>query len=111
VTEIREAPRELVALAVAMRPDWDEEETWQAVRATHDAAWPWKRTLQETTRLLLTADSSPADLRHAARGTRGPRPGTGLTAEEREELRTEALARCEAATQAFQKQAKVAEAS
>lgn len=101
MTEVREAPRELLAYALAMRDDWDRDLTWNALLACKAANWPWKRIHEEMSRLLFVDDSSPEELRHAAGGTRLPRTGRELTLEEREELRSAALARCEKATERF----------
>jgi hypothetical protein len=64
--EIREAPRELLALAVAMRPDWDRDATWNGLLAAHAAGWTPTRMLREVTRLVLIGDSTPTDLRLVA---------------------------------------------
>lgn len=99
MTEILEAPRELLDLAVAVRPDWDRDETWQGIHACHDAGWPWKRTVAETVRLLFAEDGLPSALRHAAGDVRAFRRGEELTAEERAEIRAQAIAACEAGTE------------
>lgn len=79
MTEPREAPRELLALAVAVREDWNAEETWQAIRAAHDAGWSWKRTVDEVTRLLFMPEGQPSSMRHASAvptKKHDPAPGT-----------------------------------
>jgi len=65
-----EAPRELLDLACATRPDWDREEAWQALHACHAAGWTWDRTLKRVTGLLLRDDGEPRELRDDARATR-----------------------------------------
>lgn len=96
--EIQDAPRELLWLACRLRPDWDREETWQAIHAAHAAGWPFARTVRETVRLLLDG-SEPRDLRAAAGKPSRAASGQPLTAEEREELRGHALAAMAAATE------------
>ena len=66
----REAPRELEALAIAMRPDWDQAATWDALFACHQAGWAWDRVLKRVTALLLREGSEPRELRDEARATR-----------------------------------------
>lgn len=75
MTEVQPAAPKLRDLAVASRPDWDREKTWNALLAAHAAGWPFARALREITRLLLIEDSSPDDLRFAAGETRADRPG------------------------------------
>lgn len=75
-TWLQPAPKRLAMLAEAMRDGpWDYENTWQAIKACHDAGWTDIRIYQETFRLLLIKDSAPDDLRHLARTHR---PGAGL---------------------------------
>ncbi len=95
--EIRDAPREFCAYLTAARPDWKPDEVRDALIACHDAGWPWKRIHEEATRVLFTEGSAPAELAHAAGKAPRPRAGPGLAAEERDELRANALAACEAA--------------
>lgn len=101
MTGIIESPRELHALAVAARPDWDRDKTRNALIAARAAGWPFPRVMREVVRLLLIDDSGPDDLRFAAGETRAGRPGT-LNAS----ARAEALAAAEAAAERFRHQAK-----
>ena len=101
MTEVAEAPRQLHALAVAARPDWDRDKTWNALLAAHDAGWPFAKVLREVVRLLLIDDSGPDDLRFAAGETRTERPGS-LDAD----ARAEAMAAAEAAAERFRQQAR-----
>jgi hypothetical protein len=89
----RPAWPELRALAGAARDraedglgDWDPGDVSDAITAVETAGWPFKRALAGGLRAAVLAD---------ARGSSGP----GLTREEREELRSLALANCEAATE------------
>jgi len=66
VTEYRLAIKALAVLAAEMRPDWDYRETGQAVFACSQAGWSPEQIYREAFRLLLIADSGPADLRHKA---------------------------------------------
>jgi hypothetical protein len=79
MTEFRAAPKHLAMLAASMRDGWDYEDTRQALIACHDAGWTDERIYRETFRLLLLADSGPADLRQRARDPRnaGRPPGEG----------------------------------
>lgn len=104
MTEINEAPRELLALAVAARPDWDHDQTWNALLAVRTAGWPFGRILREIIRLLLIEDSRPVDLRIVAGETRVAPPGTLP-----DDLRTVALAAAEAATERQRQRAKDAD--
>lgn len=101
MTEIAEAPRELLALALAARPDWDRDRTWSALLAARAAGWSFARTLREVTRLLLIEDSRPDDLRFAAGETRTEKPGSLP-----ESLRAQAIADAEAASERFRQQAR-----
>ena len=60
------APIQLVALAVAMRPEWDHDVLSHAIVAAKNAGWTWTRTFTETARLLTDPHGSPWDLKHAA---------------------------------------------
>lgn len=75
-TPFHDAPRELLDLACAFRPDWDRNDTWGALHAAHDAGWPPERILKRTAALLLRADSEPRELRDEAAATR-PLPPSG----------------------------------
>lgn len=97
MTEIREAPRELLALAVAVRPDWDPDDTWNALLAARAAGWDFPGTLRETIRLLLQDDSEPHDLRYAAKAPAVREPPGSLPAA----LRAQVLDRCGQVTEAL----------
>jgi hypothetical protein len=100
MTGICEAPRELLALAVAVRPDWDRDEAWDALLACRAAGWEFTRTLLATVRLLVREDAEPRELVHASRPPLAPgQPGTLDAA-----LRAEALQAAEAATKAQRQQ-------
>lgn len=58
---------ELLALAAAMRPDWNRTELRDAMTAAHLAAWAWKDVFREVARLVLAEDETPATLRNSAR--------------------------------------------
>jgi uncharacterized membrane protein len=73
------AARELVALAAAMRPEWDHDALSSAFVAAKNAGWTWTRTFTETARLLTDPDGSPWDLKRAAASPmrrERPQPGT-----------------------------------
>lgn len=63
---IHAAPDELLALAAAMRPDWDDAILASALIAARTAGWTWDRTLAETIRLMRDPAGSPWDLKRAA---------------------------------------------
>ncbi|MFC4006565.1 hypothetical protein ACFOY2_04990 [Nonomuraea purpurea] len=80
VPEIRRAVPALVALSLAVRPDWQETDLRSAIVAAATAGWEWPRVLVEVVRLLVDPDGSPRDLREASRDplkpSRPPTPGT-----------------------------------
>ena len=59
------APKQLVDLARAMRPEWDHDVLSSAIVAAKNAGWTWTRTFAETARLLTDEHASPWDLKHA----------------------------------------------
>jgi hypothetical protein len=65
-TTIHSAPDELLALAKAMRPDWDHDVLAAAILAAKSAGWSWVRTFSVTVKLMAGEDASPWDLKHAA---------------------------------------------
>ena len=81
VLELRPAPKQLAMLAAEMRADWDYEDIRQALIACSKAGWDDHRIYRETFRLLLMADSGPADLRAMA-GRPAPGPA-GMSEETR----------------------------
>jgi hypothetical protein len=102
----RPAWPELRALAGAARDraedglgDWDPGDVSDAITAVETAGWPFKRALAEVTRMLGDPDARPGGLRAAVLADARVNSGPGLTREEREELRSLALANCEAATE------------
>ena len=64
---VRPAMAELVALAAAVRPDWDAVILRDALIACHQAGWPWSRTMRMTVDLLCNEEGAPRDLTAAAR--------------------------------------------
>jgi hypothetical protein len=96
--------RELWALACAMRPQWDAV-AWQgAVIACRDAGVPFGNVAVAVWKLVWDAGAAdPAALTTLARQHIRQRAfdRTGLTAEERAELRENALAACEAAAERY----------
>jgi hypothetical protein len=79
--------------------DWDPADIADAITAVEVAGWPFRRALAEVSRMLADPDATPAELRAAIGSSTRPAGGHGLTAEEREELKAEALAACAAATE------------
>jgi hypothetical protein len=73
--EPRPAYPELLALAAAMRPDWNRTELRDAMTAVHLAGWAWRDVYREVMRLAWTEGEAPATLRNSAR-----RPGTAAPA-------------------------------
>lgn len=51
-----------IALAAEGRPDWDPQETENAVIRAYQASWAPVRVLFEVVRLMGIADSEPRDL-------------------------------------------------
>jgi hypothetical protein len=56
---VREAPRELLALACAVRPDWDEGETWNAMHAAKTAGLDWTRLALRLMGIALRVETPP----------------------------------------------------
>ncbi|HMG64530.1 MAG TPA: hypothetical protein VK599_16425 [Streptosporangiaceae bacterium] len=78
-TRAREAPRELLSLACATRPDWTREETWNAIHAARTAGLEWDRLALRLMAIAFreeTPPTSPRELWDAVRGLRDL-PGTG----------------------------------
>lgn len=65
MSDLRPAVPQLVALAAAMRTDWDPEDLDMAILAATQAGWEWERIAREVWRLLFTEDGSPVSLRAA----------------------------------------------
>lgn len=71
---------QLLALARAMRPEWDHDVLGSAILAAKNAGWTWTRTFTETARLLTDEDASPWDLKRAAANPlRREQPPPGAT--------------------------------
>lgn len=64
--DIHAAPAELLALARAVRPEWDHDILEAAILGAKNAGWTWTRTLLETVRLMADPEGSPWDLKRAA---------------------------------------------
>lgn len=76
-TVIRPAQRELVALAAAVREDWNAQAINGAVIAAANAGWSWERTLVTLAVLMTTDDGEPRDLLEATRDPRQRPTGCG----------------------------------
>lgn len=63
---IARATEQLLALAAAVRADWDGDELARAVGTATTAGMSWPRILTETVRLMTREDSSPRDLAETA---------------------------------------------
>lgn len=59
---IQPCQRETIAVAVAGRPDWDQEEIQNACIRADQAGWAPQRILFEVVRLMGIQDSEPRDL-------------------------------------------------
>lgn len=55
----REAPRELLAFALAVRPDWTEDETWAAMHAARTAGLAWDRLALRLITIALREEEPP----------------------------------------------------
>ncbi len=62
MTAIQPARDELLALAAAMRPDWQPRDLAGALAAAANNGWPWPRAFLATARLLADPDAHPRDL-------------------------------------------------
>ena len=80
MTETREALRELLNLACAVRPDWTREETWAAIYAAKTAGHEWKRIVTRLIDIAFRDDTTPTRPRELWDDVRGVRnqPGTGV---------------------------------
>lgn len=74
---LRPAFHELLALACASRPDWDFDETRDAMMAAKHAGWEWDAVFREVIRLIVAEDETPVTLRYSARRPMRPRGVTG----------------------------------
>jgi len=71
MTEIREAPRELLALVTAMREDWSAEETWTAILACKTAGREWKLIVTRLVAIAVRDDTPPSHPRELWDDVRG----------------------------------------
>ncbi len=62
MTVICPATPELLALAAAMRPDWDRRDLSGALTSAANNGWPWPRAFLAACRLLADPDATPRDL-------------------------------------------------
>lgn len=69
--EINRATAELVALACAVRPDWEEDFVAGAISAAANDGRTWEQVLTELPRLMVDPAARPRDLTGASRR---PRP-------------------------------------
>jgi hypothetical protein len=68
---VREAPRELLAFACAVRPDWDRDDVWNAMHAAKTAGLDWTRLALRLMGIALreeTPPTRPRELWDFARG-------------------------------------------
>lgn len=97
MTDIREAPRELLALACAIRRDWTTEETWTAILACKTAGFEWSRIVRKLVDLALKDEEGPptrpGELWDAIRGIKSPAGAGGRLDPE---ARARAIEACEA---------------
>jgi len=96
MAEIRESPRELLALVTAMREDWSPEETWTAILACKTANHEWPRIARKLVDLALKDEdppTRPGELWDEIRGVKSP-AGTGGRLDP--EARARAIEACEA---------------
>ena len=66
MTHIQNADRELIDLAVKMRPDWDRDDFAGALLAAKHAGWEDDLIFARVADLILDPDAAPRDLRAAA---------------------------------------------
>jgi hypothetical protein len=60
------ATKELVALARAVRPTWDEQELRVALAVCVTQGWAWPKILRYTVNMLTVADATPRSIMDAA---------------------------------------------
>ena len=80
MTETREAPRELLNLACAIRADWTHEETWAAIYAARTAGLEWRRIVTRLVDIAFSDEEPPTRPRELWDDVRGMwnQPGTGV---------------------------------
>ena len=80
----REAPRELLAFACAVRPDWPEDEVWNAMHAARTAGLGWKRIALRLVDIAFREEDPPTRPRELWDHARGltARTGAGPATEE-----------------------------
>lgn len=80
----REAPRELLAFACAVRPDWTEEEVWNSMHAARTAGLGWKRIALRLVDIAFREEDPPTRPRELWDYARGltARTGAGPATEE-----------------------------
>ena len=78
VTEIREAPRQLLWLVCEMRADWTLEETWNAIHAARTAGRDWRGIVTRLVGIALREETPqvPVSCRTTCGGS-GRRRGRG----------------------------------
>ncbi len=81
MTEIHPAQPELLAVAAAMRPGWDQRDLSGALAAAGANGWPWPRAFLAAARLLADPKATPRDLLAEVVGPL-ERHGTPLTHEQ-----------------------------
>lgn len=89
------ASRELIAFAVAARPDWDEARTENALLAMRAAGWPWERAVMRIARAVTDPGQDPRDIVHDARPAMAAARKGGLLAEAKAALFEQAAAHAE----------------
>lgn len=102
--ELQDRWPELRALMSA-RADWDPADAEAAIRAWEMAGLPFGDAFREAYRAIWDPDGDPHEIRNTARARAFSRAGTGVTAEEREELWANLVTACEAATSRQRQQA------
>lgn len=60
--EIRAALGELVALAVAVRPDWTADDVQAALVDARTCGWSWAHAFVAMARLIVDPDAKPGEL-------------------------------------------------
>ncbi len=90
MSPIQPCQRSTIAVAVEGRPDWDPQETENAIIRAYQASWPPARILFEVVRLMGIEDSEPRDLDAALdrqSGWRSPGSGAAKPARKRKPAR------------------------
>ena len=100
MTEIREAPRQLLWLVCEMRADWTREETWNAIHAARTAGRDWRGIVTRLVGIALRDETPPTRPRELWDDVRGIRTPAVTRTRLDPEVKAELFAELQAVTEA-----------